>query len=880
MKYKLRESQVKAIKDTIAYFNESQETQPSFLWNAVMRWGKCLTSLNFVHEYNEQVTDPKKLITDVLILTFFPSTEDSWSRLFNGGEEAQDNFKDFNFISVNTGKRIPGKVNVFFTSFQEIYTGKQKKEMFYQQNYQLLILDEYHYGAYNGKAKSTLKQISSISDSDLSLKDTFEKDNRINYHYRLTLSGTPYKTQIQDEFIDKSNVFRFNYFDEQRDRADNPNSDYKDSPQLELYSVNMNREETSLFNRIDFLFKNTEIFGKGKKRPLFLDGKFGASFWLIPSVNDGKLIEKYVMENYSKLGYNVINLNNTNKDSLGYLRENLKKNKDKYNIILSFNKLTLGVTIPEIENIVFLREISTAELYMQAGSRAKSQYKDNIKKDKAHLISFDIDNDFNIFQQITANDIDEKEFVRLFPIKFVDYDIQSNTATVSDITGEKSFLDALAKVPLSEMIRKTVAARAAGSNFVIPDDILAALNKISGIGHKKSPLTEQEIDELNQRTNKKLPTFSPAKAAEKDGFTAGAKDKELGRNLVNTKKYHDEVLQAVYEKGYKKGLAYEGKGDEEISPSISEDEAKKRKESNAEVIKKIQLLIERFLYILIGAYYRENKFMDIQKAPAEFFASMLGFDENLFIRLYEEFIIDNNYINNMVSTFKSKENINTSYLGLSNPDDYDFIDLDELTKEKAEEQQIEKVESIIDGFKDMIDFNEIMEEELDNKNSILKFGKKYIYIAKPSEFLKGMILSFQMLKGFLPETSEVKNKVIDYISYFSELAVGVKIGETHRDPSVRVDELNGYTDKHLLFDIDTFLEVPEEKSDREFHKLLEEKGYERIKAGTRRERFNMTPEQAKKELNNYIKDKKEIDYSKLSPEELIELLKQRDKELN
>ena len=119
--------------------------------------------------------------------------------------------------------------------------------------------------------------------------------------------------------------------------------------------------------------------------------------------------------------------------------------------------------------------------------------------------------------------------------------------------------------------------------------------------------------------------------------------------------------------------------------------------------------------------------------------------------------------------------------------------------------------------------------------------------------------------------NSLTNQVIDYIEYFTTLAQGVKIGETHRDPTIRCEELNGYTDKHLLYEIYATEEVSEDESDTKFHKYLEEKGYKRIEAGTRKERFDMNPEDALKELKLYLKQKNKIDFSKLTDEEIDNL---------
>lgn len=905
--YTLRESQQQAINQTVEYFLTTPELQPEYLWNAVMRWGKCLTSLNFIYYYNhseKRISLDKPEIKNALILTFFPATEDSWSRLFEDGEEEQDKFKsEFNFISLtNKHKPDENKTNIFFTSFQEIYNGKEKKEMFYNRQYDLIILDEYHYGAYNGRAKAALRQsledLTDIPDEVFENTDFYKE--RLSYKFRLVLTGTPYKDAITSEFSNK-NVFKFNYFDEQRDRLKNgEKSDYWNCPQLKLYSVNLKLDdkqaEPSVFDKIDFLIKNSVIFGTEKnyaftrKLPdkssevvsengdLFLPKMNGASFWLVPSVSDGKKIEQYLNNNYPGK-FNIINLCNTSKESLSFVRNGLQNNNGKKSIILSFNKLTLGVTIPEVENVVFLRDVTTAELYMQAGCRAKSQYSGPVKKENAYLISFNINNDFSIFTEITSNDINEAEFLKLFPIRIIEakYSKSENkiTTEVSEVTDRTNFLDALSKVPIHEMIKNSVSNRVS-ILADIPDDIITELNKISGIGEPKGGVIPTSIPEEK--------FFSDIEKAKRKGKRDGRFDKQSGlsldvsRHIGNIKNSYE--LKIAYEKGYIDGYNYR---------KSSNDKEKDENEDNpSSAVKKIQLLIKRFLYILIGDYYRENKFLDIENpenAPEEFFSAMLGFKRDLFIKLYTMFIIDNDYINTIVSTFKNRENRSTPYIGLSLETDYEMEDVLEVNSVDIIKKESNVVESIVEIAKDIKNINEL-------NNTVEKIepteGKqKYIYIATPSEFLKGLLYCLKELKKYIPFNSERYNDIDDYLAYFGKLTQGIKIGETHREPSERLEELNGYTvntgNNHLLFDIYKYVPVEESKSDTEFHKYLVNNGYKKIDDDVRREFFDMEASVAYKELEIYINGKpkdsfKEDEMAQLIKDhpELIEYLKKQN----
>lgn len=862
LNYSLRASQQQASDQFTNYILSASDITPSFCFNAVMRWGKCLTSLNTIYNFN---ADPRaiaanKQIKTVLILTFFPAVEDSWSRLFSGGVEQQERFKDWNFISLrNKHQYVPGTVNVYFSSFQEIYNGSpEKKALFYEHNYDMIILDEYHYGAYNSKARGSMRSFNDEIDDDLAAKVL--SDDKLKYRYRLVLTGTPYTLfERSNEFsAEKGNLFRFTYFDEQRDRLANAEqSDYKTCPILNLYSISLKQDKIpGLEDKIRFLLSNNRVFNPNSGISMF-SHRGSASFWLIPTVSKANEIENYINRNYPGQ-YNIINLTRTNKNALDYVNASLSRNPDRPSIILSYNKLTLGVTIPEVDSVVFLRDITTPELYMQAACRSKSQYPDKSKK-ISYIISFNIENDFNIFSQITQQEINEEEFLELFPVYSVECDVANNEIEINEISGKTSFLDALSKVPVRELIARSVSRRIQCLDD-IPDDLKSALYKISGIGSgKENAKTNDRFSQQAEQNAK-----DPLKVIESQGKSAGRRDKLDGLTEVCPKKYSDPEQQAAYERGYHAGYNLVVK-----DPKTKEE--KEEAASTTELVNKIQLLIRRFIYILIGDYYRENKFPDIKskEIPQAFFNSLLGFDRDLFIRLYDDVIFDNEYINATILTMKNKENNNTNYLGLMEDDEFDAVDMNLVTLEETTKNNETAIDALAQITENLIN-NDTLTQQAE-KNEITEGREKYIYIAQPSEFLKGLISCFVTLKGYLLPGSELYDKCQKYITYFTNIVKGVKIGETHRKPTVRLEELNGYTTntgtEHLLFDIVDYIQVSEDKSDSEFHKYLEDKGYTRVKDDVRREFFEISAKDAIALLKQYAGEAANIDFSKITFEE-------------
>lgn len=835
--YSLRNSQQAAVDKFLNYVRHTPACRPEFLLNCVMRWGKCFTALSTITEYNKSLIGPEKPIKDVLIATFFPEVEDSWSRLIPPyGKEAQDRFKNFNFISLkskNKPKNDADTINVFFVSFQELYTGKQKKNIFYGRTYDLLILDEYHYGAYNSKAGEALSQITEakveLNNADTALK-------KIQYKYKLELSGTPYKLLKWGQY-GEDNTYTISYFDEQRSKYEDKDSEFKDSPTLKLYSVNINDKcKLSYKDEIDFLFNNTKIFGDGKEESLRYKYN-GASLWLIDSVSDaeyiGQLLKKYHNE------VNVINLYDDkykkNESALAIVNRELD-NTEKYSIILSYNKLTLGVTVEKIESVVFMRDITTPELYMQAACRAKSQYSDKCKK-FSYLVSFNIENDYDIFKEITHHNIDEQEFLKCFPITAVDYNSETNQAELFDITGDESFLNELERLPIGTVANRCVS-KTLNVIDVIPEDILVALNDVSGIGDNRVGAKKMDAGIIEEAREK---AESEEGRIGRSGFADGRMAYVFGNNIPTIVYPDSELKQKVYERGFARGY------NSWDAPSAPKDSPADKTLNSA--VERIKILIKRLFYVMFGDYFIENKFIDItnpENVPESFFNSMLHFDKKLFVKMYNCGLFNLEIIDSAIRSFKTKEDKDTPWLA--------FIKEDEYSSEEVPEDYQKPADVVEISEEDTVEPVEEVQKEKPEKKRL-----KYIYIAVPSKFSEEFINTLKCIKMTSMKGTDVYSNIEHAIDVFTKASTGTKIGETHRTPDDRLEELNGYTldtgDNHILYDMYKFMEVPESCSDIEFHEYLEGKGYVRIKDDMRRELFDINPDKAYELLTEYVKTK-------------------------
>ena len=232
--FKLRAEQSAAVKKTAEYYTsiwaDDKKAVPRFLWNAKMRFGKTFASYHLA----------KKLEAKrVLVVTFKPAVEDAWQTDL----ESHVDFTGWQYFSKSTGgDPTTAKKNaplVYFGSFQDLLgkdkatgTIKAKNEWLHTTNWDLVIFDEYHFGAWRDSAKELfegeddLEAKKEVANEYGAVLDDFEEKLDelsgaesdflpITTKAYLYLSGTPFKALARGEFIEEQ-IFNWTYTDEQR----------------------------------------------------------------------------------------------------------------------------------------------------------------------------------------------------------------------------------------------------------------------------------------------------------------------------------------------------------------------------------------------------------------------------------------------------------------------------------------------------------------------------------------------------------------------------------------------------------------------------------------------------------------------------------------
>lgn len=269
-----RREQAEAVDKTAEYFQsiwaENPQAVPRFLWNAKMRFGKTFTSYQLA----------KKLKAKrVLVVTFKPAVEDAWQTDL----ENHVDFDGWQYLS-RKSERDPSQIEadrpvVYFGSFQDLLgrdkttgTIKVRNAWLHAVNWDLVVFDEYHFGAWRDTAKELFE---GEDDARRDLKQEYdagleEVNDDLGYisvnedmflpittKAYLYLSGTPFKALATGEFIEEQ-IFNWTYTDEQRAKAEfaiqNPGerNPYASLPQMRLLTYQMPPELTVIASSGEF----------------------------------------------------------------------------------------------------------------------------------------------------------------------------------------------------------------------------------------------------------------------------------------------------------------------------------------------------------------------------------------------------------------------------------------------------------------------------------------------------------------------------------------------------------------------------------------------------------------------------------------------------
>jgi hypothetical protein len=236
-RFPMRREQAEAVKVTHAYFHsrweEDMHAVPRFLWNAKMRFGKTFTTYQLARKLGAK---------RVLVVTFKPAVEDAWQTDL----ESHVDFDGWQYLSrhsdLDPTEINPRKPVVYFGSFQDLLGRdkmgniKPKNEWLHTVNWDLVVFDEYHFGAWRDTAKELFEgEEEAVAEKEAKLEYAAAlegvnedlavlSENEVEFlpittKAYLYLSGTPFKALATGEFIEEQ-IFNWTYTDEQRAKED------------------------------------------------------------------------------------------------------------------------------------------------------------------------------------------------------------------------------------------------------------------------------------------------------------------------------------------------------------------------------------------------------------------------------------------------------------------------------------------------------------------------------------------------------------------------------------------------------------------------------------------------------------------------------------
>lgn len=423
----MRPEQSEAVEKTISYFKsfkkENPGKTPHFLWNAKMRFGKTFATYELA-----KMMGWKK----VLVLTFKPAVQSAWDEDLRSHVD----FKGWQFVSrnglsfeeVDTSKPI-----VCFGSFQD-YLGKNKaggikskNEWVHATNWDCVVFDEYHYGAWRENAKDLFeaedkKERQAEEGEGIEFFD--EEIMPITTGAYLYLSGTPFRAIASGEFIEEQ-IFNWTYSDEQRAKANwkgdvNP---YASLPRMVLLTYQLPDAIKHIASEGEFDEFDLSLFfsatGEGdfakfqhenevqkwldlirgsfaettvdnlklgaKKPPMpFSDGRLlnllSHTFWFMPSVASCHAMRNLLSKRQNKFyhDYQIVvaagNEAGLGVEALAPVLQAMDNPLASKTITLSCGKLTTGVSVKPWTGILMLRNCSSPETYFQAAFRVQTPW--------------------------------------------------------------------------------------------------------------------------------------------------------------------------------------------------------------------------------------------------------------------------------------------------------------------------------------------------------------------------------------------------------------------------------------------------------------------------------------------------------------------------
>lgn len=449
--FKMRPEQTRAVMRTAEYYKSAIKDDPTrapkFLWNAKMRFGKTFAAYQLCKKMD---------LKRILVLTFKPAVESAWHEdlqthvdfegwQFISNKDARNNNIDIDRAFHNADKSKP---IVVFGSFQDLLGTnenggiKAKNEFIHTEVWDIVIFDEYHFGAWRENARKLFENPDEEADADFDMEKYQNEEAGNAYNetflpistgYYLYLSGTPFRAINSGEFIEEQ-IFNWTYSDEQREKyawvgANNP---YISLPRMVMMTYKMPDEirQVALQGEFDEFDLNVFFSAKGKgdeagfvyenevqkwldlirgqhlptniddlkmqakknERPPMpysdtrLLNVLSHTLWFLPNVSSCFAMYNLLQQKQNTFYHDYkINVCAGTRAGIGLdavkpVINSMSDPLETKTITLTCGKLTTGITVKPWTGIFMLRNLKSPETYFQAAFRVQSPW--TVKNDR------------------------------------------------------------------------------------------------------------------------------------------------------------------------------------------------------------------------------------------------------------------------------------------------------------------------------------------------------------------------------------------------------------------------------------------------------------------------------------------------------------------
>jgi len=434
--FSMRPEQRQAVERTADYFraHAGEGRPPKFLWNAKMRFGKTFATFQLAKKMGWK---------RVLVLTYKPAVRAAWrDDLLRHVDFGGWHFVDRQTPIAEADQLLSGTDPVVrFASFQDLGQKaedgevKTHNESIHLIDWDCIVLDEYHFGAWRDGAR----ELYDPADKDLATEEqpqeeVTEADLGLQTAHYLYLSGTPFRAITNGEFTEDA-TFNWTYVDEQEakekwDEGKRP-SPYLELPRMEMYAYEIapaasgwaEDGEFSGFSLSEYFKATRQTAGRGAPGPgdcVFEDpdrvseflemlrGKLSEqikvqivagqkppfpyespeftaqirhSVWYLPAVASCHAMRDMLDAHPYFQGFEVVVAAGAQagqgaeaKPPVEAAIGRAEKEHTSGSITLSCGKLMTGVTVREWGAILMLRSLKSPESYFQAAFRVQSPY--------------------------------------------------------------------------------------------------------------------------------------------------------------------------------------------------------------------------------------------------------------------------------------------------------------------------------------------------------------------------------------------------------------------------------------------------------------------------------------------------------------------------